>query len=495
MTFAPDKAPRAPVALVPVADELYVLDSRGVTVFGLDGNPRRQLGQVQKPTDCAVAADGTVFIADQGAGGVLVYEGDGRFRARLGLPGTGEDAFAELTRLALGPDGVLYALDARQRRVQRFDRHHRRLPTWTVQTDDRNPPVGCAVHAKGLLVALAGGTIQVFDRKGLASEAWKPLAEANLVDRCDQAGTLTVDRSGEVLLAYPGRGLVARYGADGQVAGVRGAALWEVKHLAADGRGRLFGLDGESRVCEFDAEGWLVARFGGPLGSGGFFDDPTGLAPCPDGSALAVMDAGRQMVVRFALDGDRAKPVVFGQPGRNPGQFQKPVSIAMDAAGRTYVLDAKQCRVQVFDAKGANLFTFGRAGSGADELGDPLALTVSPAGDAVYVYDDDRYEIKKFALDFTKGQATHVNNTGGKGDAPGQFRAVGALGCDRRGLLYAWDGGRKDLQILDFRGSNAVAGVPRKAVDLGLERVDHLILSPDGLVHLVGGGMVVGWGW
>lgn len=493
--FPADKAPRSPVALAHVRDELFVLDSRGVTVYGPDFNPRRSFGQVQKPTDLVIARDGTAFIADQGAGGILVYENDGRFRARLGQAGVGDEAFTELTRLSLGPDGTLYALDARQRRVQRFDRHHRRLPTWTVQTDERNPPVDCAIHPKGLLVALASGVIQVFDRKGSAGEAWKPLSETQLVPRADLAAALYVDHSGEVLLSFPGRGLVARYSADGRLNGVRGAALWELRHLAADGRGRLFGLDDNAHVLEFDHEGWLVARFGGPLGSGGFFDDPTGLAVSPDGSVLAVMGAGRQMVVRFALDSDRTKPLVFGQPGRNPGQFQKPVAIACDALGRTYVLDAKQYRVQVFDAQGAFLFTFGRSGRGADELSDPLTVAVTPDGTAAFIYDDDTYELKKFAIDFTKNEATHVNNTGGKGDAPGQFRAVTQVACDRRGLLYTWDSSRKDLQILDFRGTNAVAGTPRKLAELGVERVDRMALSPDGLVHLAGSGMVTGWGW
>ena len=32
----------------------------------------------------------------------------------------------------------------------------------------------------------------------------------------------------EVLLTFPGRGLVARYTADGRISGVRGAALWDL---------------------------------------------------------------------------------------------------------------------------------------------------------------------------------------------------------------------------------------------------------------------------
>ena len=498
LVFPPDKAPRSPVAIETRRDEIFVLDSRGVSVFGADGVPRRSFGLVHSASDLALAADGTTFIADQGAGGVQVHEADGRFRCRLGQPGTGKDAFAELTRLALAADGTLYCLDPRQLTIQRFDRHHRHLEPWTIQTDARNPPVDLALHAKGLLVLLANGQIQIFDRKGLASEAWKPLGDSGLVARCDTAAALYVDGSGDVLVTYQSRGLLARYTREGVVSGVRGAALWELAHLAADGRGRLFGLDGDrGKVCEFDPEGWLVAVFGGWEKSGGCFDEPAALAVAPDGSALAVLDIGKTAVVRFALDGDRNKPLIFGQPGRNLGQFAKPIALCLDAAGRIYVLDNKQRNVQAFDAKGTCLFAFGRYENGdkPDELSDPTCLTVTQDGDAAFVFDYDTYEIKKFALDKLKNQGTHINNTGGKGDAPGQFRRVEVLATDRRGLVYVWDKDRRDLQVLDFHGTNAVAGKPRPASALGSDRVDALSVTADGQVLLLGRGNLLGWRW
>ena len=238
-----------------------------------------------------------------------------------------------------------------------------------------------------------------------------------------------------------------------------------------------------------------MARFGGWQKTGGPFDDPVALAITADGSALAVLDSGLKAVVRFALDGNRSKPVVFGQPGTNAGQFKRTTAVAMDNAGRTYVLDNKLKRVQAFDAQGSCLFAFGRYenGKAPDEIGDPTALAVSPTGDTAFIFDGDTYEVKKFAIDGSK--ATHVGNTGGKGDGPGQFRDAIVLAVDRRGLLYAWDGSRNDLQILDFHGTNAVAGTPRTLKDLNIDRVDFGSVSPDGQIHLGGKGTVKAWAW
>ena len=196
-------------------------------------------------------------------------------------------------------------------------------------------------------------------------------------------------------------------------------------------------------------------------------------------------------------DLQQAKPLVFGQPGKNDGQFTTPTKVAVDEMGRAYVLDAGQHRVQVFDKAGAFLFAFGRyeRGKQRDELLEPFALAVSPAGDAAYIYDYDTYEVKKFALDQDKKQGTHVNNAGGKGNGPGQFRYVQQLAVDRQGLLYVLDESRADLQVIDFRGGNAIVGPVITTKDLALEDANMLGLSPDGRFILVYDDQVVGWHW
>jgi sugar lactone lactonase YvrE len=282
------------------------------------------------------------------------------------------------------------------------------------------------------------------------------------------------------------------------VSGVRGAGLWGFSRFAADGRGRLFALDTDyGYIYQYDGEGFRVARLGGLARGGGPLTKPVALAVSPDGTSLSVLDAGQSGVVRFNLKAPADKPLLFGQPGKNNGQFQDPIAVAMDGNGRTYVLDAKQHRVQVFDAGGAFLYLFGHYDHGKlkDELSEPLKLAVDPRGTAAYVYDDDTYEIKKFALDAQANSGSHVNNSGGKGDGPGQLRSVQGMGCDRLGLLYVIDSSRGDLQLMDFRGSNAIVGQVRKVADLGVRKLESMALAPDGQIYLFYDGSGVGWRW
>jgi len=500
VAFAKDKGPSRPVTALTVGKELHVLDSgrRMVAVFGADGNPLREYGASSTPTDLVIAPDGTAFIADQDAGGVLVYEANGTFRLRLGRSGKEADAFTGLSRLALGRGGELYCLDVTQAQVQRFDRFHRRLPTWKIQADAKNPPVDIAVHAKGVLILLASGQILVADGKGQTPQAWKGLGDVGMVARAGLATSFTVDAVGEVFVTYPDYGYLVRYSADGVLSGIAGAPLWLQAVYALDGQGRTLGLNQDTGALSlFDQDGFLLTRIGGLVRSGGVLTRAGAMAVAPDGQAAVVLDPSEMHVVRYDLTDLKAKPLVFAQPGKNNGQFLAPLAVAMDAAGRSYVLDGKQHRVQVFDAAGSFLFSFGRyeRGKQPDELSEPIHVAVSLTGDAAYVYDDDTYEVKKFALDQTKKEGVHVNNTGGKGSGPGQFRSVVGLAADRMGLLYVLDDSREDLQVIDFRGSNAVAGPVRKVSDLGLTGVGQLAVSPDGRFVVAYDGALVGWRW
>ncbi len=499
LAFPPEHLPKRPLAVRVHHHDLYVLDGKrqAVAVFGQDGTPRREFGQFQSPSDLALAPDGVAYIADQAAGGVLVYEANGRFRSRLGHADKGEDGFTGLTRIALAASGELYCLDAVQGQIQRFDRFQHRLETWTLQLDPKNPPLDLAFHPKGLLVLLSSGQILQLNAKGVASESWKGLGESPLAEHPGSALSLTVDAGNETYVTYS-EGMLARYSPEGVVSGVRGAGLWGFTRYAADGLGRLFALDTDyGWIYQYDGDGFRVARLGGLAKGGGPLTKPVALAVSPDGSALSVLDAGQSGVVRFNLKAPADKPLLFGQPGKNNGQFQEPIALAMDGLGRTYVLDAKQHRVQVFDAGGAFLYLFGHYDHGKlkDELSEPLRLAVDPRGTAAYIYDDDTYEIKKFALDAQASSGSHVNNSGGKGDGPGQLRSVQGMGCDRLGLLYVIDSSRGDLQLMDFRGSNAIVGLVRKAADLGVRKLESLALAPDGQVYLFYDGSGAGWRW
>ncbi len=470
--------------------ESLLVQGKAVGVLSPDGSMKRTLGGLGRPSDVAVAFDGTVFVADQDAGSVQVFEPDGRFRSRLGRVGDDQDDFGSITRLAVTGDGELEVLDTKRRRIHRFDRLQRRLPGWALTGDATLEPIDICMHPRGLLVLYGNGSIQIYDAKGLSRQAMPSLGDAGLVDDPGVPDALTVDGGGAVLVSYARSGLVARYNDKGAVSGVRGVRLRDRGWWCADAGGHLACLDDDNNLGQLDAEGWLVARRGGINRK-----HCSGMAYAADGTWIELLDRKAKSVTRLSCAEHAEPPLTFGQEGKNNGQFDDPVALAVDDAGRTYVLDAGLYHVSVFDPKGVFLFNFGSYGKGASELKEPLLLAVSPNGDAAYVYDDYHYEIKKYALDFKTGSASHVTNTGGKGDGPGQLRSLVGIGCDRLGVVYAVDKSREDVQAIDFRGNSPLLLVTHKFGDFGVRSVTSVTVSADGQLWLAGDGTLSGSRW
>ena len=112
--------------------ELYVAEyfNDRIQVFGLDGTPRRVIGeagsgpgQFNAPGGVAVAANGDLFVADFYNQRVQQLRADGTFVRQWGTTGEtgiGAGEFIYPTDVALGPDDTLFVADGYGDRIQSF---------------------------------------------------------------------------------------------------------------------------------------------------------------------------------------------------------------------------------------------------------------------------------------------------------------------------------------------------------------------------------------
>ena len=252
------------------------------------------------------------------------------------------DTFEGLARLAIDVHDQLYALDTRRRTIQRFDRFHRRLPTWTIPGDQANPPVDIAALHHGLLVLLADGTIVYYNQDGVQERELPSAKTMQLGVRLDTATSIEVDHAGMVYICWSRNEAVTRYLPDGSFGGVRHPDMWLNCDMLADGQGRTLAIDEQRMVYVHDAQGWRLQSF--PLGTrqGGVLQSPTYWSVSPDGMTLSVVDTRRYAIAIYDLSDLRVPPIVIGQRGRNNGQFEQPTGIAVDAAGRSYAFPIRK---------------------------------------------------------------------------------------------------------------------------------------------------------
>ena len=82
--------------------------------------------------------------------------------------------------------------------------------------------------------------------------------------------------------------------------------------------------------------------------------------------------------------------------GADAGQFNMPSGIAADSAGRIYVADTGNHRVQTFDAAGRWLGAFGSEGIGAGQLKEPSSIGLDSSGN-IYAADTGNHRIQVFS--------------------------------------------------------------------------------------------------
>ncbi|HEU5402309.1 MAG TPA: SMP-30/gluconolactonase/LRE family protein, partial [Terriglobales bacterium] len=164
--------------------------------------------------------------------------------------------------------------------------------------------------------------------------------------------------------------------------------------LAIDDADRLFAADsGMRRVLIFDPSHKLE----GTISEG--LVDPGGIAIDAENRFLYVADAEQDQVLVYDADAPYKLLRRIGTGGKNhtlttPGDFSKPTYLAVDGDGNLYVSDTWNNRIEVFDADGTFIRTFGRAGDGPGYFARPKGIAVDSDGH-IWVADavQDRLQV------------------------------------------------------------------------------------------------------
>jgi uncharacterized protein (TIGR03663 family) len=158
----------------------------------------------------------------------------------------------------------------------------------------------------------------------------------------------------------------------------------------------------------------------------------------------------------------------WGEVGTEPGQFNHPRGVALGPEGKVYVVDSDNHRVQVFDAEGAFLRTWGSQcnlaegygcadpdGDGPLAYGDgqfqePWGIAVAADG-RVYVADTWNHRIQVFAADGTF--LAKWGSYGQTDDAVTHLYGPRDVAVDATGRVLVTDTGNKRVLVYDAEGN------------------------------------------
>ncbi|MCM3875698.1 MAG: DUF2298 domain-containing protein [Thermoanaerobaculia bacterium] len=150
-----------------------------------------------------------------------------------------------------------------------------------------------------------------------------------------------------------------------------------------------------------------------------------------------VADFGNQRIQLFAADGSPG--LALGSRGSGPGQFNDPCGIAVSPSGLVFVADTWNGRVQVFDAKGVWRSEW------AGGFFGPRGIAVDSGG-SVFVADTGNGRIVRF--DATGRQEAEWGKEAGAGKLADPQGLVAA----RDGRVYVADNGNGRVAVFDRNG-------------------------------------------
>ncbi len=198
-----------------------------------------------------------------------------------------------------------------------------------------------------------------------------------------------------------------------------------------------------------------TARVWGALGTEpGQFNHPRGVAVGPDGNVY-VVDSDNNRVQVFDVEGNYLREwgsqcnLATGTGCTEPaglGQFQEPWGIAVADDGRVYVADTWNHRIQVFDAEGNFLTTWGTYGQSSSSqtlFYGPRDVAVDSAG-RVFVTDTGNKRVMAFDAD-----GNFLYQWGGGGTGPGQFEEPVGIAVDDEDNIYVVDTWNQRVQVFD----------------------------------------------
>src|SRR5215831_14951557 len=159
--------------------------------------------------------------------------------------------------------------------------------------------------------------------------------------------------------------------------------------IAVDKDGNVYVADRDGKngkghiVVKFNPDGKVLMTLGKPGMPGdalGYFYRPSAVAVAADGTIfVADGHAGdsNARIVKLAADGTVIK--TWGKKGSAQGEFNEPHGIALDSAGRIFVADRVNSRLQIFDPDGNFLAEW-------KQFGRPSAVFID-RNDVIYVAD------------------------------------------------------------------------------------------------------------
>ena len=242
--------------------------------------------------------------------------------------------------------------------------------------------------------------IQVFDGDGrLVDGPWRTPEFEN-----GKPTGMSIDRDGNLMVADTHYYRILFYTPDGRlleektIGGKSGQGPGEfglVTDVVQDSHGNYYVSEyGDfDRIQKFSPHGQFITQWGGHGSAPGQFRRPQNMAIDEDDN-IWVADACNHRIQVFNSGGQRI--TMWGQQGHDPGQLSYPYDLVLDDE-HVWICEFGNNRVQKFTRDGRTVACWGQGGRDDGQLHNPWAMARNRAG-KIFVLDTNNHRVQRITL-------------------------------------------------------------------------------------------------
>ncbi len=406
-----------PNELLIARDKIYVIynNNKQFRRYGLQGNlevdytrmepTEYDIDVVRKPVACAVGNEGELYVVDGKGPAIVVFEPNGRFRARFGNNRTEAERLLDPVAVTVDREGYIYVLYSSDR--EEIHKKGEILMYNPRMQFEKGIPLEWKElrdmffdKAKNHLYLLTSKNVLMVDTKGKSLGRFGELRDPCKIVMDKFGDFYTTNKSGNCVYKFiHTEDSYTYYGKFWT------EAFADVTDIAADKNSSVFLLHGQSgEIVKVDKHGWELGRFGGKTSKGGNLEKPASIVAGRDGMYVYVLDKDRKEVVQFSHSGEFLR-VIAGKEG---DRVKDPIAIDSDKDGNVYVLDAKMDVCFLYDSQGRFVTQIGTKGNKKtlENLYKPAHVAVAREGGTVYIFDDNSAQ-RKINLYTKKDSSTY----------------------------------------------------------------------------------------
>ena len=370
-------------------------------------------GHFCEPTGIAFDAAGRMYVSDQGNNRVQVFSFSGGtpvYSTTIGVtstPGDDNSHFNGPGQIVIDGSNRLYVADQSNHRIQQC----------TYST---------------------GWTCETFHGTG---------SQGSGDDELSYPLGLGIDTSDNIYIADALNDRVKTCDTDGNCTTVVSGGLWPTD-VAVDSSGNLYvSYSTDCTIRKYNSTGGALGIFKGVSGvpyvpDTARLNGPWGIAVAPDGSVYVTENRGYRLVKLNASGAQQwaaGEAGVFGDDSAHLGNWWAGPegNLAVDAAGRIYVPDTGNQRIQIFNPDGTYHTYFGSYGTGNYQFDCPAGVAISPVNGYIFVVDRCNQRVQVY--DSNRVWKARLGQTGQTGSDNSHFNWPWGVAVDTSGNVYVAD--------------------------------------------------------